>query len=271
MTTAMKAHLMGKKGVPNAKKAGTPGVKKTSTKGRITANIKTTKTDAGDLRNAEIQRVEKETPVQTLTRHYQNRVVNTFRVWALSKMTHGSDISFSKIFTFAASHQIYKGKVQGKDFNTTMTNVWEGNCDAAHTFGFGLEEKRDVAVADKYHDLDLIKAVARVDLIPSNINSQGGLDIKFDENQWEFMKANYDNTVLRNGEIFFRDKVGQKMAVYNDYEVNLKKLVAVTGTHYTNKGNQPNILAVACLDAVVKDFNNLRQEADQEIKLLYQE
>lgn len=268
---AMKGHLMANKGLSNAKKATKPtGVKKTTTKKRQMTNIKTSKFDAGDLRKAEIARVLGETPVQTLTRHYENRIVNTFRVWALSKLTHGSDIGFSKIFVFAASHQIYQGsKAQGKDFNTAMKSVWDSNCDAAHTFGFGVEEKRDVV--DKYHDADLKKAIARVDLIPSNINSQGGLDIKFDENQWGFVNAHYDNTVLRNGEIFFRNKIGQKRAVYDEYCANLKKLVEVTGKHYTSTGNLPNVLAVNCLGTVVKDFNNLQQEADQVIKDLYRE
>jgi len=255
MASTMKGHLMSSKSKHVAKQAKK---KKTASKKkkRVMTKIKTKPTDAGELRKAEIVQVKSESPSQTLKRHYVNRIANTFRVWALSKLTHDTG-RFSDIFKFAASHQLYLGSnAQGKQFNIKMSSVWEGNVDAAHTFGAGLEEKRDIK--DPFYDSNLKKAVARVDLIPSNINSQGGLDVKFDEMQYEFMKSYYDKTALRNYDIF-SGQIGKK-SIYVEYEEYLKKLVDNAKIHYGNADNKPNIMAVNSLETVLKTIK-IHEEA----------
>ena len=144
---------------------------------------------------------------ENLEEHFEERVVEDFmKTWYLAKESN-KDKRFDEIFEVAATHQAYKGdhtnRAQFDPNNSDHTHQGGSDkiCnDAAHTFCLGL--KLD-AVQDKF----LKRQISKVNLIPHNMNSRGGMDTKIDQLQRDFMKEHYDNTMINTkGEIVFKNK-----------------------------------------------------------------
>ena len=160
---------------------------------------------------------EHKTIEEAIESHLQDRIDDLPKVILMAKQANG-DKKLNQVFTNAATHQDHAGDHKDRiEFDPSNTNhTGKGGMkliktDGSHTFCMGLQE----GAASK--DKRLVDQVSKVNLMPRNINARGGLDIKIDQAQREFMKENYDRiTINKQGELQMKD--GQDFnKTYHDF------------------------------------------------------
>jgi len=128
-----------------------------------------------------------------------------------------------------------------------MSSVGEGKIDAAHTVGFGLKPKHNIAHDGWYKALE--KAVSQVDGIPHNVNSCRGFDMKFDEAQFNFIRQYFDQIIVTPNDA--RALMDEKK-LNDQFHVHFHQLCEESVKHYTNEEKKGNMNAAGNILAATK-------------------